>query len=82
MAMPSMLLARNSTTLSPVRTNVNNAYYFVGSPAASSPPSNVFHGGIGTSWNTAIFSDDRENYSVTPGSSTIITNIDPQHEHD
>ena len=64
--------------------NVNNAYYFVGSPTAGSPPSDVFHGGTGTSWNTAIFADDRANYSVIfdPVSSKfVINNIDPQHLH-
>jgi hypothetical protein len=65
---------------------VNNTYYFVGAQTAGSPPSDIFHGGTdtgtGTSWNTAIFADDRANYTVAVGATTTaITNIDPQHLH-
>ena len=61
--------------------NVNNAYYFIGSQTTGASPSDIFNGGTGTSWNTAIFADDRANYTVTPGVSTVIANSDPLHAH-
>ena len=60
--------------------NVSNSYYFVGSAIGGSP-TDVFHGGQGTAWNTAVFGDVRANYTIAAGASTVITNIDSLHAH-
>ena len=61
---------------------VLNSYYFIGSDTNGVAPSDVFNGGNAfNSFSTAIFPDERHNYTITPNAGGyIITNVgDPAH---
>ena len=51
--------------------NVNNTYYYVGSAAGGTAPTDNFTGGGGTAWNVAILPDAASNYTVTNTLTTL-----------
>ncbi|MGC1777862.1 MAG: hypothetical protein WBB34_07930, partial [Xanthobacteraceae bacterium] len=61
---------------------VNNEYYYVGNNTLGMGPVDTFNGGTGGGWNTAIFADDANNYTIVAnvgGGYTITNTGDPAH---